>query len=712
MFFDQPNEEYLVAIHHEQASLPCELIVNHIGKFLDAYDLLFGVLPAFERSCVAKSKFKPLSEEESKKKYNLWCLKPLSTSELKERYSIFCMYMAFPILRIVVVHGRIPQVYLNSECKRLLREVDPKELAQNTDVNLEYFLPQLTNRICQFEVIEFSQCAHMNAVRLWLNLMKRSIYKWRSQTFTITDLPTYCIPIDTLGSIGVSNIRWNIYLSVHEEIDWSSLESNDPSVMVLPGRLCDSRTLMKLKPSQQTLVQLKFPKAMMARKLESFINQGLSPHDRNYVSVSIQQLPVLVKSFFNNNLAALQQICSGSSKKNSSVDSRLQYPYLMNEWVQIRGNLTVLQAQSFIKLYVIDVQDFDILETTREKQEISLNGDTILKNLQQFMVDPEKLCSSGMASLIHCRDATVLHVDKRDNKRLRYQVETVDSQLQVRKTFWERVKGLFEDVNTAEVLESHPNLINIYHVHPKICSDYNIKWPSVIGRVRPIKYLIKPGDSIQFKGRLLNSNNIFAYEIRLNTPSLFICTPYELLNHGLYKGSFLSISLYLTYRILYVDYLEAVKESQKEGGSVMTLSQYLAYTMTIEMLKFQIGMIIYYMFVNWPSKMLKAISSSIGFNKLPGGDKVVNRLLENISGVTLLLFLVESRRTDSYMHKASATYIMGYLTWLAKWYLLFFGYKKGYEALPFLYQSGSRVFGYVRQKVYQVRRFFIDRWFN
>ncbi|KAG2374979.1 hypothetical protein C9374_010353 [Naegleria lovaniensis] len=722
--------------------IPCHLWLHRIGPYLDPYDFLFGLFTVFERSIYSKTDFEHqgMNDERTYTNSLSSLLLPIGKKrgmvEIEQQYSLFFSHIALTVLKRIMLGKDNNIMNNNNNNNAIVMNGIPRSFvrAQATRwkvPSLNEFIQIIYEPPSSGHELNFSS----HTYRSWVKYAKKIIFHWRSMTFSIDHLNQHMsIPLEQQASeLTIHDIRWNVCLSLHENINWSSSSTRNSQdlkdtldMVMLPARLCDAAT-MRRSNAGFSLIQLRFSKKFLAYKLESLINYGVSnTSDSKYLRVTPENVTSIAKSFFKNKIEKLKEICSGSMKRSTTNEVAFDNPFIMPEWIQVTGSLSIpTQTQSLFKLYVIEVHDFELLETTREKQH-SYNADqtdTILTNilyhqhelLKQSHFDIENANSKFMTGLINCKSATLLHMDVRDNKRLAFKVEPhVKLEQQVKTTLMERVKKFFEEFDSSYVLEhehERTNIMTLYHIHPKLYPMYGLKWPSSIGTIRPLKYLLKPGDSIRFKGRLLDSKTVLAYEVRLNKPSLYICTPYELLNDFLFKGSFLGLSFYLTYKKLYLDYLEALKEAGSDSRD-MSLSQYLMYSMAKETLKLNIGLLIYYIMVSWPSKFIQMFASLFGFKKLPVGNDFVNRVLENINAVILFAFLVESRRTDSQFHKLSASFITDYMIWIAKWYLLFFGYKMGYSAMPTFIKAGSRVFGYLRQKFYQVRWFFFDKFFN
>ena len=735
---DQSFSEGQVDLLRTPIFIPLDLWLNQVGAYLDPYDWLFGLFPIFERNIYSKTHFETrvvMKEEEgisSPSSFHslIYGMKKRGVVEIEQQYALFFSQLALVILKRIMRFGSLKNPMGGIANSHGI----PKSFVYAEAVRLK--VPSWTEFI---QVIYENSSNELNfspnIYRSWVKFAKKIIFHWRSKTFLIGQLKEYLTIPSEQSELKIHDIRWNVCLSLSENIHWSTPSKSSSSsttrsdidlndTTILPARLCDTATMRRTNAGF-SLIQLRFSKKFLASRLESLINFGISrTNDSKYLHVTPENVNSIATFFFKNKIEKLKDICSGSMKRTSN-EVAFDNPFLTPEWIQVTGSLTIpTQTQSPFKLYIIHVHDFELLENTREKKHLFNpdQTDTILTSilhqrelLQQSHFDIENANSSFMTGLIYCKSATLLHMDVRDNKRLTFKVEPhVKLEQQVKKTFMERVKKFFEEFDTSYALENEherTNIMTLYHIHPKLYPMYGLKWPSSIGTIRPLKFLLKPGDSIRFKGRLLDSKNVLAYEVRLNKPSLYICTPYELLNDILFKGSFLGLSFYLSYKKLYLDYLEALKETESDSSHV-TLSQYLMYSMAKETLKLNIGLLIYYIMVNWPSKFIQMFASFLGFRKLPVGTDFVNRILENINAVILLCFLLESRRTNSQFHKVSASFIMDYMKWIAQWYLLFFGFKIGYTALPTFLKAGSRIGGYLRQKFYQIRWFFFDKFFN
>ncbi|EFC39141.1 predicted protein [Naegleria gruberi] len=685
--------------------LSSEILTENINPFLDTYDLIFGLMPALEKSFISREEYERSLVANFKNS--------LPSKNSQVRFEEFIHQFAFRSLKRVL--SKIPLEYIGNSYKSLIGCVDEREREACVKVcgdseSLSYFLLSTTTYLLNDQPLSYNPTQYL-PIRLWLKLNKKIIYQWRSLTFTIPNIKSYFL-VDNqeeVKNVHIDNVRWNVHVSIGEQVNWGSDEEETISI---PARLCDSVTLRKVT-SYQSLIQLRFNKNDLCKKLELLLNHGISPSNNAYVKVTQDNLKNVLQQFFQDHISKLQEICSAFTKRSSSYESPFERPWIIPKWIQVRGDLQVSQSQSLIKHYIIDVQDFDILETVREKQTLSnLRGNAILKNIQHFLSNPEELSSRYIGSLVYCKEATLLDQDVRDNKRLTLKVEPYSASVKLHRNLWERTKGLFSEFNPKEVLENNSTQLNVftlYHIHPKLFSNYNLLWPNTIGRIRPLKFLLKPGDLIEFKGRLLDTNQILAYDIRLNSPYLFISTPAELVNIILYKGSLLSLSLYLTYK-LYKEYMEYLNESPDRS---MPLSQFLATRLTIEIFKLQIGLALYYLFINWPSLVLKCISDRFS-KKVPGMDKQIGKVVENISALILFVYLIEAKLSNntSFLHRKGAELINGYLIWIARRYLLFFGYRSAYQSLPSLYSIGKRVVGYARQKFYQARWFVIDTFFN
>ncbi|KAL9650528.1 hypothetical protein ABK040_004747 [Willaertia magna] len=749
----QNKEDLIFPIHHYCQALPYSIVIKHIIPFIDPNDLLFGFLNLWERTLISHQSFetlyKPLTSllknnnktdfNNKKFKQNLNAIKPkLSDFEKSDRFFNYFNHLVLPSLRFTFLTTMIPKSYTMDQVKKLYFEEKKQQQEKEEATNLKLFLECIEYVYQREDELNLSsttmnrflqlQYGNIKALKVFIKYMKRILYNWRCLTFSITDLPNYMKEINI-----IENIRWNVCLSLDENIHWESLHSasqsysNNKDVIILTGRLVDNITyhqLMEINSlltlRKQSLIQLCFSKVKLSKILQRLMKEYSNNEDDN-IRIDPNDVENLLSSFFQTRISYLDTICRDPTKQKQSSSSEpiFEYSSIIPKWIQTFGKLTILNSShtSYDKLYRIDVDNFELLEHVRENQIISKKSDIIIENVKHVKNNPEKIYSNYTGSLIHCKEATVLEIDKRDNKRLTFILEPKSSQKFTENVF-DKFKNLFIEFKPNDILESKQKqkenkFITLYHIHPRRLQEYNLRWPSLsgIGQVRPIKFLIKPGDIIQFKARMLNRNQMLGYEIRLVSPYLYISTPKEFLTQFLYRVPFLSLAGYLFYKMIYLEYVRARMEYPT------TFAQHLAYNYTQALLKFQVGMIAFYLFVNWPNKMLALVSRLIGFkdvkSEIPKLGSVAGRINENIWALILVFFLIESRKQDaSVLHKESARLIMEYGTWLGQWYLIFFGLKKGYEMLPFLMSSGGRVLHYVRQKVYQVRRFFIDYFFN